>query len=94
MNKTLYTGNDFLDKLTRGPYVNNPNYNPKTKAGRSQPRVLVDTNSGNIHGGAYSTTVDKLKNIQFTGKDLGFTNEEIENINEEGITINPYITQE
>ena len=56
MAKTTYTGNDLLDRLMEGPYVRNPQYNPKTKAGRTQPSYLLDTNAGDINSGMFTNT--------------------------------------
>lgn len=88
------TGNSLLDRLSAGPYVKNPEYNPKTKAGRLQPHVLVDTTPGDLNGGAWSNTVNKMRGLQFTGRDLGMTNEQIESDAENGITLSPYNTED
>ena len=88
------TGNSLLDRLSAGPYVKNPEYNPKTKAGRLQPPVLVDTTPGDLNGGAWSNTVNKMRGLQFTGRDLGMTNEQIESDAENGITLSPYNTED
>ena len=94
MAKKVYTGNDFLDRLTRGPYVENPNYNPKTKAGKSQPSVLIDTSAGNLFSGALTNTANKIKKLQFTSRDLGRTLEDVERDEELGITLSPYNSEE
>ena len=88
------TGNSLLDRLSAGPYVKNPEYNPKTKAGRLQPPVLVDTTPGDLNGGAWSNTVNKMRGLQFTGRDLGMTNEQIDSDAENGITLSPYNTED
>lgn len=94
MKDKIYTGNNLLDRLSSGPYVNNPNYNPKTKAGRTRPSVLVDTSAGDIDSGGFTSTIDKVKRLQFTGKDLGKTNEDIEYDNKYNITLSPYNSEE
>lgn len=88
----VITGDDFLDKLTRGPYQRNPAYNPKTKAGKLQPPVLVNTAAGNLQGGSLTESADRINKIRFTGADLGLTNEEIEKRGEDGFTVSAYDT--
>lgn len=94
MANKVFTGNSLLDKLSAGPYVRNPKYNPKTKAGKYQPPVLLDTTPGDINGGGWSNTVDKFRRFQFTGRGLGRTNEEIEEDAELGITLSPYNSED
>ena len=89
----VITGDDFLDKLTKGPYQRNPAYNPKTKAGKLQPPVLINTDAGNLHGGSLTESADRINKIRFTGADLGLTNEEIEKRGEDGFTISAYDTE-
>lgn len=94
MPKPIFTGNALLDKLASGPYVNNPNYNPKTKAGRSQPSVLVNTAAGEVHGGAVSKTSEATRKIAYTFNDTGADLEQIKRDEELGITYSPYNTEE
>lgn len=94
MSKKLYTGNDFLDRLAEGPFVKNPDYNPKTKAGRNQPPLLIDTTPGNIEGGSMTNTVNKLKRIQFNNRILGRDFESIKEDEELGISFSPYNSDE
>ena len=89
----VITGDDFLDKLTKGPYQRNPAYNPKTKAGKLQPPVLIDTNAGNLNSGSLTESADRINKIRFTGTDLGLTNEEIEKRGKDGFTISTYDTE-
>lgn len=89
----VITGDDFLDKLTKGPYQRNPAYNPKTKAGKLQPPVLVNTDAGNLHGGSLTESADRINKIRFTGADLGLTNEEIEKRGKDGFTVSAYDTE-
>lgn len=94
MPNPIYTGNALLDKLSSGPYVNNPNYNPKTKAGRSQPSVLVNTAAGEVHGGAVSKTSEATRKIAYTFNDTDTDLEQIKRDEELGITFSPYNTEE
>lgn len=89
----VITGDDFLDKLTKGPYQRNPTYNPKTKAGKLQPPVLVNTDAGNLYSGSLTESADRINKIRFTGADLGLTNEEIEKRGEDGFTVSAYDTE-
>lgn len=93
MIDNVITGDDFLDKLTKGPYQRNPAYNPKTKAGKLQPPVLVNTDAGNLHGGSLTESADRINKIRFTGADLGLTNEEIEKRGKDGFTVSAYDTE-
>ncbi len=90
MDKNLYTGNSLLDKIIQGPYVSNPEYNPKTKKGKKQPQFLLDTSAGDTGGGAYSNTVQGMKRIQFTTTDYGRDLESIKRDEDLGITFSPY----
>ena len=90
MAKITYTGNDLVDRLMEGPYVRNPQYNPKTKAGRTQSPYLLNTSAGDINSGMFTNTARAISNLSFTGRDLGLTNEEIDEYGERGISISPY----
>lgn len=94
MPNHIFTGNALLDKLANGPYVNNPSYNPKTKAGRSQPSVLVNTAAGEVHGGAVSKTSEATRKIAYTFNDTGADLEQIKRDEELGIAFSPYNTEE
>lgn len=72
----IITGNSLLDRLMAGPYVKNPDYNPKTKKGKMQPPIITDTSAGDINGGGWSNTANKVNKLAFTGRDLGLTNEQ------------------
>lgn len=91
--KTI-TGNEFVDKLLNGPYVSNPNYNPRTKKGKTQPQYIVDTSPGDLFGGVSGQTVKSLEKIQFTGRDLGMTNEQIDEDARLGISPSPYNSED
>lgn len=93
MGKKVYTGNAFLDKLNAGPYVKNPKYNPKTKAGRTQPSVLLDTTPGDIYGGSITNANNIRGRLKFSNTDLGLTSENFENMLDKGITPSPYNSQ-
>lgn len=93
MGKKVYTGNAFLDKLSAGPYVKNPNYNPKTKAGRTQPSVLLNTTPGDIYGGSLTNANDIRGRLKFSNTDLGLTAKEFEDSIKNGFTPSPYNSQ-
>ena len=90
MAKITYTGNDLIDRLMEGPYVRNPQYNPKTKEGRTHSPYLLNTSAGDINSGMFTNTSRAISNLSFTGRDLGLTNEEIDEYGERGISISPY----
>lgn len=90
----VITGNSLLDRLMAGPYVKNPDYNPKTKKGKMQPPIITDTSAGDINGGGWSNTANKVNKLAFTGRDLGLTNEQIESDAEIGVTLSPYNTED
>lgn len=93
-NTIAYTGDEFLDKLRRGPYVPNPEYNPKTKKGKTQPTHLVDTTPGEIGGGMLANTVRNMSRLRVTNRDMGLSVEDIEKDAELGITPSIYNTEE
>lgn len=94
MPNPTYTGNELLDRLIAGPYVKNPDYNPKTKKGRTQSPVLVNTSAGDINAGRFTNLAKSVEDLSFTGRELGRTNEQIESDADNGITLSPYNTDE
>jgi hypothetical protein len=90
MPNNVITGNSFVDKIR--PYIPNPEYNPKTKKGRVQPPILVDSSAPAINDNFMSRTMNSVNRLTFTGRELGFTNEEIESDADLGITLSPYNT--
>lgn len=90
MPNNVITGNSFVDKIR--PYIPNPEYNPKTKKGRVQPPILVDSSAPAINDDFMSRTMNSVNGLTFTGRELGFTNEEIESDADLGITLSPYNT--
>ena len=94
MPNTTYTGNSLLDRLIAGPYSKNPEYNPKTKAGKTKPQFITDTSAGDINSGRFTNLAKSINELSFTGRDLGLTNKEIEEDADDGITISPYNTDE
>lgn len=92
MPNNVITGNSFVDKIR--PYIPNPEYNPKTKKGRVQPPVLVDTSAPPVNDDFMSNTMDSVNRLTFTGRELGFINEQIESDADLGITLSPYNTEE
>ena len=94
MPNTTYTGNSLLDRLIAGPYSKNPEYNPKTKAGKTKPQFITDTSAGDINSGRFTNLAKSINELSFTGRDLGLTNKEIEEDADNGITMSPYNTDE
>lgn len=94
MSNQKYTGNNLLDRLIAGPYIKNPEYNSKTKKGKMQSPTLVDTNSGDLNSGRFTNVAKSVSELSFTGRDLGFTNEQIESDADMGITLSPYNTED
>lgn len=92
MPDKVLSGNAILDKLS--PIVPNPQYNPKTKKGRSVPPTLIDTSSPNLGEDFMSNTMDAVRQLSFTGRELGFTNEDIQRDAELGISLSPYNTED
>ena len=94
MPQPIITGNSLLDKLASGPYVKNPNYNPKTKAGKTQPPVLLDTSAGDVHGGAISQSSIASDKLSFTYNDTNMDLNDIRKDEEMGITYSPYNSED
>ncbi len=94
MPQPIITGNSLLDKLASGPYVKNPNYNPKTKAGKTQPPVLLDTSAGDVHGGAISQSSIASDRLSFTYNDTNRDLNDIRKDEEMGITYSPYNSED
>lgn len=94
MPQPIITGNSLLDKLASGPYVKNPNYNPKTKAGKTQPPVLLDTSAGDVHGGAISQSSIASDRLSFTYNDTNMNLNDIRRDEEMGITYSPYNSED
>lgn len=94
MGKKVYTGDNFLDKLLDGGVTRNPEYNPKTKAGKLQPPVLVDNTPGSTDEGIINRYTSSTNRLRFTNKDLGLNIEDVEKDKEAGISISPFNTNE
>ena len=92
MPDKVLSGNAILDKLS--PIVPNPQYNPKTKKGRSVSPTLIDTSSPNLGEDFMSNTMNAVRQLSFTGRELGFTNEDIQRDAELGISLSPYNTED
>lgn len=92
MPDKVLSGNAILDKLS--PIVLNPQYNPKTKKGRSVSPTLIDTSSPNLGEDFMSNTMNAVRQLSFTGRELGFTNEDIQRDAELGISLSPYNTDD
>lgn len=93
-NNLPLTGDDFVDRLRQGPYRKNPNYNPKTKKGRSVPPIIADTSAGDLTGGGFTRTSNQGLNLDFSARSLGRDLESVERDEELGITLSPYNTEE
>lgn len=93
-NNLPLTGDDFVDRLRRGPYRKNPNYNPKTKKGRSVPPIIADTSAGDLTGGGFTRTSNQGFNLDFSARSLGRDLESVERDEEFGISLSPYNTEE
>ena len=93
-NNLPLTGDDFVDRLRQGPYRENPNYNPKTKKGRSVPPIIADTSAGDLTGGGFTRTSNQGLNLDFSARSLGRDLESVERDEELGITLSPYNTEE
>ena len=91
-NNLPLTGDDFVDRLRQGPYRKNPNYNPKTKKGRSVPPIIVDTSAGDLTGGGFTRTSNQGLNLDFSARSLGRDLESVEQDEELGISLSPYNT--
>lgn len=88
MKNDIITGNSFLDKMRA--VIPNPEYNPKTKKGRSQPTHIIDTSAPNIGEDFMSNTMDDTNRLTFAGRELGYTNKDIERDANLGISLSPY----
>lgn len=93
MAKKLYTGDSLLDKLAAGPYIKNPDHNSKTKAGKFQPPVLLDT-SVNTSDSIFDEATQKVRRSQFTNRSIGMTMEQIDKDREMNITPSAYNSED
>lgn len=91
-NNLPLTGDDFVDRLRQGPYRKNPNYNPKTKKGRSVSPIIVDTSAGDLTGGGFTRTSNQGLNLDFSARSLSRDLESVERDEELGISLSPYST--
>ena len=93
MPRPILTGNDLLDKLRNNGVYRNPDYNPKTKKGKLQPKYLIDNNAGDINSGIVTRAAQDQARIQVSPVDLGLSQEDVDRDFELGINpINPYNT--
>lgn len=94
MPNNIITGNALLDKLASRPLVSNTNYNSKTKKGKKQSKFISDLSVPNIGNDFMSNTMRSVRQLSFTGAELGKTNEQIEEDADLDIGINPYNSED
>ena len=85
---------NVLKFLQEGNRVPNPDYNPKTKKGRSVPPIIADTSAGDLTGGGFTRTSNQGLNLDFSARSLGRDLESVKRDEELGITLSPYNTEE
>lgn len=87
-------GDAFIDSIITGGVKANPEYNPKTKKGKTQPPYLVDTSAPSFNEGLATRYATQSEDLRYTGRELGFTNEDIERDANLGISLSPYNTED
>lgn len=93
-DKKHLVGDAFIDSIITGGIKANPEYNPKTKKGRTQSPYLVDTSAPSFDEGLATQYATQSKDLRYTGRELGFTNEDIERDANLGISLSPYNTED
>ena len=93
-NGKHFVGDAFIDSIITGGIKANPEYNPKTKKGRTQPPYLVDTSAPSFDEGLGTHFAETSRGLRYTGRELGFTNEDIERDANLGISLSPYNTED
>lgn len=86
--------NPVIKSIMNRGLVANPNYNPKTKKGRQEPKYVKDPNIYDYTKDAASAYVDNINKIGFTPTDLGLTDEDYEEYQKYGVAPSPFKTQE
>lgn len=89
-NRKHLVGDAFIDSIITGGVKANPEYNPKTKKGRTQFPYLVDTSAPSFDEGLGTRFAETSRGLRYTGRELGFTNEDIERDANLGISLSPY----
>ena len=87
-------GDAFIDSIITGGVKANPEYNPKTKKGKVQPKYIVDTSAPSFDEGIATRYAEQSRGLRYTGRELGFTNEDIERDANLGISLSPYNTED
>lgn len=87
-------GDAFIDSIITSGVKANPEYNPKIKKGRTKPPYLVNTSAPSFDEGLATRFAETSRDLRYTGKELGFTNEDIERDAELGISLSPYNTED
>lgn len=72
----------------------NPAYNPKTKKGRLEPPMIVDTRPRDYYGGFWYNYGRAANEIGWDNIDIGMTPEEMDRYNKYNVTVNPYNSRE
>ena len=87
-------GDAFIDSIITGGIKANPEYNPKTKKGKVQPKYIVDTSASSFDEGIATRYAEQSRGLRYTGRELGFTNEDIKRDANLGISLSPYNTED
>lgn len=93
-DKKHLVGDAIIDSIINGGIRPNPEYNPKTKKGRLEPPTIVDTSVPNVNDGIGTRFAEASRDLRYTGRELGFTNEDIERDANLGISLSPYNTED
>lgn len=86
--------NPVINNMLTGGIKPNPNYNPKTKKGRAEPKYIKDTEPKDFTKGMFNNSVESNRNLGYHPEDLGLTDEEYKDYTNDGIIPSPYKTQE
>lgn len=87
-------GDAFIDSIITGGVKANPEYNPKTKKGKVQPQYIINTSAPSFDEGIATRYAEQSRGLRYTGRELGFTNEDIERDANLGISLSPYNTED
>lgn len=93
-DKKHLVGDAIIDSIINGGIRPNPAYNPKTKKGRLEPPTIVDTSVPSVDAGIGTRFAETSRGLRYTGRELGFTNEDIEEDANLGISLSPYNTED
>lgn len=93
-NNKFDISNPVINAILNDNKKLNPNYNPKTKKGRLQPKYIETAPPTDFRGGFAYGHYESTKNMKFDNEDLGLTPDEIDEYAESGVIANPYISLE